>query len=88
MSIFELVMLVCFGAARPFSIYKSYRSRQTAGKSGLFLIVVLVGYLSGIIHKLLYSYDGVIYLYIFNMIMVAADLFLFVRNKKLADNLK
>lgn len=86
MSIFEVIMLVCFGAAWPFSIYKSYKSRQTAGKSGLFLVVVLTGYASGIIHKLLYSFDQVIYLYILNMVMVSADLILFLRNRRLQGN--
>ncbi|HYH03609.1 MAG TPA: hypothetical protein VEC37_10930 [Bacillota bacterium] len=83
MSVFEMVMLICFGAAWPFSIYKSYKSRQTAGKSGLFLVVVLIGYASGIIHKLLYSFDLVIYMYILNMVMVSADLVLFIRNRRL-----
>jgi lipopolysaccharide export LptBFGC system permease protein LptF len=82
MSIFEILMLVCFGAAWPFSIYKSYTSRQTAGKSGLFLIIVLVGYAAGIIHKLLYSFDPVIYLYGLNALMVAVDLVLFTRNSR------
>jgi hypothetical protein len=84
MSIFEIIMLICFGAAWPFSIYKSWRSRQTAGKSGVFLVVVLVGYGAGIMHKLVYSYDPVIYLYLLNLLMVSADLALFLRNKHLS----
>ena len=44
-------MLICFGAAWPFSIYKSLKSKSTAGKSLIFLIVVEVGYIAGIIHK-------------------------------------
>ena len=82
MSIFEIIMLACFGAAWPFSIYKSYRSRQTAGKSLLFLYVVLIGYFSGVIHKLLYSMDPVIYLYLLNAIMVLTDLLLYYRNQR------
>lgn len=31
MSIFEVIMLICFGAAWPFSIYKSYTSTSTSG---------------------------------------------------------
>lgn len=80
MSIFEIIMLACFGAAWPFSIYKSYRSRQTAGKSLLFLYVILIGYLSGVIHKLLYSKDPVIFLYLLNAAMVFTDLLLYYRN--------
>ncbi len=59
MSIFEIIMLLCFGFAWPFSIVKSFQSRSTKGKSILFLLVVLAGYIAGIIHKFFYSYDYV-----------------------------
>lgn len=85
MSPFEAVMLLCFGAAWPFSIYKSFKSRRNSGKSVVFLYVVVIGYISGVLHKLLYSYDAVIFLYILNSIMVSIDIMLYYRNKKLAD---
>jgi hypothetical protein len=84
MSIFEAIMLLCFGAAWPFSIIKSYKSKSVAGKSPYFLIVVIIGYISGIINKLLYSNDIIMYLYILNLLMVATDLALYYRNVKLA----
>ena len=74
-------MLVCFGAAWPFSIYKSWKTRQVAGKSLPFLAVILVGYISGILNKAIYSYDAVIYLYALNAVMVAADIALYLRNR-------
>jgi hypothetical protein len=74
-------MLVCFGAAWPFSIYKSYQSRSTKGKSAAFLGILLVGYVAGILHKLYFSYNKVIYRYIINLIMVSADMALFFINK-------
>ncbi|MDY0256519.1 hypothetical protein [Gudongella oleilytica] len=86
MSIFEAIMLLCFGAAWPFSIIKSYKSRSVAGKSPYFLIVVIIGYISGIINKLLYSNDIIMYLYILNLLMVATDLVIYYRNVKLAKN--
>ncbi len=76
-------MMICFGAAWPFAIRKSYRSRQTGGKSLTFLIVVLVGYAAGILNKVFYSYDNVIWLYILNMLMVLVDTGLFLRNRSL-----
>jgi len=79
-------MLLCFGAAWPFSIIKSYKSRSVAGKSPYFLIVVIIGYISGIINKLLYSNDIIMYLYILNLLMVATDLVIYYRNVKLAKN--
>ncbi|MGI6686301.1 MAG: hypothetical protein ACOX47_12675 [Bacillota bacterium] len=83
MSIFEIIMLLCFGAAWPFSIIKSYKSRVNHGKSVVFLFIIVIGYLSGIVHKLIYSYDGVIFLYILNSLMVSIDIALYYRNKRL-----
>ena len=70
MSVFEIVMLVCFGAAWPFSIYRSYRTRTNAGKSLPFLYIVLVGYMAGVLHRIFYSFDRVIFLYVVNGLMV------------------
>ena len=81
MSVFEIIMLVCFGASWPFSILKSYRSRSNHGKSAIFLAVVLTGYVAGTLHKI-FHYDAVMYLYILNGIMVAVDLGLYVRNRR------
>lgn len=83
-SIFEVGMLLCFGAAWPFSIHKSYRSRQNAGKSLPFLLVVLTGYVSGILHKLFFHMDPVVWLYALNAAMVAVDILLYFRNRFLA----
>ncbi|MBM7623814.1 hypothetical protein [Sporohalobacter salinus] len=83
MSIFEALMLICFGAAWPASIYKSYASRNNSGKSLWFMVIVLIGYISGVTHKLLYSYDLVIYLYILNGLMVSVDILFYYRNFKI-----
>mgnify|MGYP001328660651 CR=1 FL=1 len=83
MSVFEIIMLICFGAAWPSSIYKSYVSRTSKGKSLFFLVIVFIGYASGIIHKILYSLDWVIFLYILNECMVVADAVLYMRNASL-----
>lgn len=83
MSVFEIIMMVCFGVAWPASIYKTFTSKRTNGKSILFLCLIVVGYIAGIIHKLFYNMDNVIYLYILNLLMVNTDIFLFLRNRKL-----
>lgn len=80
---FELIMLLCFGFAWPASIAKSLKSRSTKGKSLSFLVIILVGYASGILHKIIYNFDFVIYMYILNFAMVSTDLILYFRNKKL-----
>ncbi len=86
MSVFEILMLILFGAAWPFSIYKSYTSKSVEGKSFVFLTVVLMGYMSGILHKIFYNYDSVIFLYILNFFMVGTDMILYIRNIKLKRN--
>lgn len=77
-------MLLCFGAAWPVSIYKSYVSGTTAGKSVIFLIIVLIGYIAGILHKVFNSLDFVIWLYVMNAAMVSIDILLYVRNRMLS----
>lgn len=77
MSIFEVIMLICFGISWPISIAKTLKAKSVAGKSPLFMIIVMAGYASGIIHKMLYSPDWVIILYIINLAMVGVDLLLF-----------
>ncbi len=83
MSVFEIGMLLCFGFAWPVSLRKSWISRTNSGKSVVFLLVVVVGYASGIIHKVLHSRDLVIALYALNMAMVFADIVLWFRNARL-----
>ncbi len=83
MSIFEVIMLVCFGAAWPASIAASYRSRTARGKSLAFLVIIFTGYAAGVLHKIFYNLDWVVSLYALNGIMVLADILLTGRNLRL-----
>ena len=75
--IFEAVMMICFGVSWPLSIYKTYTVKNPAGKSIGFLWCVIVGYLSGIVSKIVSgNVDWVIALYALNAAMVGTDLFL------------
>lgn len=82
MSIFEIMMLVCFGAAWPFSIARSWRARSSVGKSVIFLWIILLGYAAGITHKLLYNFNGVIWFYALNAVLVFTDIALYYRNRR------
>ena len=82
-SVFEALMILCFGAAWPLSIFKSWRARRNDGKSLPFLVTVFIGYVSGVIHKLLYSYDPIIMLYVLNGVLVFLDICLYFRNAHL-----
>ena len=86
MSPFEAGMLICFGFAWPISLIKSIKSRSTGGKSPWFSVVVIIGYLFGITHKILYSFDPVLLLYGLNLAMVTADLAVWFRNRRLEQS--
>ena len=59
------------------SIAKSLRTKVVIGKSPLFMSLIILGYIFGIIHKSQYSNDIVIWLYVFNAVLVSIDLFLY-----------
>jgi len=79
MSPFEVIMLVCFGFGWPFSIAKALCTKQVSGKSPVFMVIISLGYVSGVVHKALYAYDWVIALYILNILLISTDLFLYRR---------
>ena len=89
--IFEVLMIVSFGASWPFNVLKSYRARTAKGKSLSFLCLILFGYIAGIISKFVNeAYMAsiaekwyVLFFYFLNFIMVFADLCLYFRNKKI-----
>lgn len=81
--IFEFVMLACFGLSWPISVWKSIRSRSTRGKSLVFIVAIIVGYISGIIGKIIGGQvNYVLIVYCFNLFVVTVDLCLFFLNKK------
>lgn len=81
--IFELIMLICFGLSWPISVYKSIKSKSTQGKSMVFIIAIIVGYISGIIGKIVGKQTTyVLIVYCFNLVMVSIDLVLFFINKR------
>lgn len=80
--IFEFIMLTCFGLSWPISVYKSIVSKSTKGKSCVFIIAIIIGYISGIIGKIVSSQiNYVLILYCFNLIVVSIDLTLYFINK-------
>ena len=81
--IFEMVMLVCFGLSWPISVYKSLTSRSTQGKSLVFIIAIIIGYISGITGKLVGGQiNYVLVMYCFNLAVVSFDLLLYFVNKR------
>lgn len=73
MSIFEAGMLICFGASWPFAVMKTYKSKCVKGKSRLFLILIILGYICGMINKIQNTVDIVFWLYVINLLLVGTD---------------
>lgn len=86
MNMFEAIMMICFGASWPMSIWKTVKVKNPVGKSVIFLWLVEIGYLSGIIYKLSRP-DWVILLYCLNALMVGTDLFLVVKYSRMRRRL-
>lgn len=76
-SIWEVLFLLCFAVSWPISIAKSLRTKVVIGKSPIFMGLIILGYIFGIVHKLLHNPDIVTWLYVFNATLVAIDLALY-----------
>lgn len=84
-SLWEILMLLCFACSWPISIIKSLKTKVVIGKSPLFMIIILLGYVCGIIYKVTNHYDVVTYCYVFNFLLVSFDLalyFIYIKRNK------
>ena len=89
--ILEIIMVISFGASWPFNIFKSYKAKTAKGKSLAFLLLILFGYAAGIMARLVNeSYMAnigekwyVLFFYSLNFVMVAIDLILYMRNRRI-----
>lgn len=82
--IFEAAMVICFGLSWPASVYKSWKSRTTKGKSLLFEVFIWIGYVCGIAGKIMTRNITYVFIfYILNIVMVSVDLALYARNARL-----
>ena len=76
-------MLFCFGFSWPFSIARSIRSRSAKGKSIVFMLLVELGYIFGIIHKVRNDLNWVVWMYVALFFVVLIDILLYFRNARL-----
>lgn len=83
----EIAMLCLFGCSWPFNIAKALRTRTAKGKSVVFEVLVIVGYLIGLFGKL-YAYRQTgtlaysVWFYIADILMVSVDLVLYCINAR------
>ena len=73
-------MLFAFGFSWPFAIARTYRAKRVDGKSPMFMINVIIGYLFGIAaHLVEGSKLWLCWVYLLDMALVSTDLALYFR---------
>ena len=76
----EFAMLFAFGFSWPFAIARAYRAKRVDGKSPMFMVIVLIGYLCGIAaHLVEGSKLWLCWVYLLDMALVSTDLALYFR---------
>lgn len=83
----ETTMLICFGCSWPINLIKNYKCRSAKGMSLPFILLLIIGYIAGISAKLIVGINMhnvyVFLVYLLNLGMVTANLFVYVRNRAL-----
>ena len=83
-SIFETVMLVCFGFSWPLNVIKAYRAKTAKGTSLPFILLIIAGYIAGISAKLITrQINYVLIAYILNLAIVSLNVVVYFRNVSL-----
>ena len=83
-SIFESIMLICFGLSWPLNVIKAYRARTARGTSLPFILLILTGYIAGITAKLVTGQiNYVLIVYLLNLAIVSVNVLVYFRNVSL-----
>ena len=83
-SIFETVMLVCFGFSWPLNVIKAYKAKTAKGTSLPFILLIITGYIAGISAKLISGQiNYVLIAYILNLTIVCLNVIVYFRNVSL-----
>jgi len=80
--LFEMLMLLCFAFAWPFSIVKQWRTGSSKGKSILFSYVIILGYIFGMINKVVSDDINYVFaFYVIDLALVLIDTLIYYRNQ-------
>ena len=83
-SIFETVMLLCFGFSWPMNLIKAYNAKTAKGTSLPFILLIIVGYVAGITAKIVTGQTNyVLAAYVLNLAIVLLNLVIYFRNSTL-----
>lgn len=94
-SLFEAVMLICFGLSWPLNLVKNFKAKSAKAMSLPFLCLIIFGYICGIAAKFIGGISNtplyVTIIYFINLIVVSANLVVYFYNRALdkkAERLK
>lgn len=83
-AIFETIMLICFGCSWPMNVIKSYKAATAKSMSLPFILLIITGYIAGILAKLLTGQiNFVLIVYLLNLVIVSLNLVIYFRNRHL-----
>ena len=80
-AMFESIMLICFGLSWPLNVIKTYKARTTQGTSLPFILLIVTGYIAGIIAKVISGQlNYVLIVYLLNLAIVSLNVVVYFRN--------
>ena len=83
-AMFESIMLICFGLSWPLNVIKAYKARTTQGTSLPFILLIVIGYIAGIIAKVISrQLNYVLIVYLLNLAIVSLNVVVYFRNLSL-----
>lgn len=82
--VLEALMLVSFGLSWPVNALNAWKARTAKGTSLAFLVLITFGYIAGIAAKFVgNSITWVLGVYVINLVMLVANILIYVRNSRL-----
>ena len=86
-SIFETIMLVCFGLSWPINVIKAYKARTAKATSLPFILLIFTGYIAGISSKVVSGQMNYVFVvYLINFAIVLLNIVVYFRNVALDKN--
>ena len=80
-SIFETIMLVCFGLSWPINVIKAYKARTAKATSLPFILLIFTGYIAGISSKVVSGQMNYVFVvYLINLAIVLLNIVVYFRN--------
>ena len=86
-SLFETIMLVCFGLSWPINVIKAYKAQTAKSTSLPFILLIFTGYIAGILSKIVAQQINYVFVvYLINLAIVILNIAVYFRNVALDRN--